>query len=98
MAARLVKVSVAGNTLSIRTDAKAKYVKELAAYVSEKMSELNRAGRSQSTQSMALLAAMNIADELFQQRQEQEQLKRKVKEKAAKILRQLEREAEHYES
>ena len=87
-----VKVSVAGQKISLRTDAKPKYVQELASYVSQKIEEVKVGGRTVTTQSLALLAAMQIADELYQLRQSQEQLKRQVRERTERILRYLERE------
>jgi cell division protein ZapA len=84
-----VKVSVAGQTLALKTDAPTSYVKELAAYVSRKMEEIKGPGRIATTQSQALLAAMNIADELFQAREGKARLQRQVRERTRRILHQL---------
>lgn len=92
---RSVTVSVANQQLSLKTDAKQKYVKELASFVDEKLDEVKRATRMQTTQSLALLAALNIADELYQLRESHENLKRRVREKSKRILRSLESEAQH---
>lgn len=91
---RSVKVSVAGVEFALRTTAKPKYVKELANLVSARMDEVRGTGRSVSTQSLALLAAMNIADELLQLRESHRLLKQQVREKSERILRYLDREAE----
>lgn len=91
---RSVKVSVAGQQIAIRTDAKPKYVKDLASYVTKKMEDAKGQGRTVTTQSLALLAAMQIADELHQLKEEQERLKRQVRERTKRILRYLEREAD----
>ena len=88
-----MKVTVAGTRLAIKTDAKPKYIKELAAYVTDKIDEINASGRTATTQSLALLAAMSIADELYELRAEQTQLKREVRDKTNRILRYLESEA-----
>lgn len=88
-----MKVSVAGTRLSVRTDAKPKYVKELAEYVTAKMEEAGASGRVITTQTLALLAAMTIADELFELRESQHELKRQVRERSERILRYLDREA-----
>ncbi|RMH42835.1 MAG: cell division protein ZapA [Deltaproteobacteria bacterium] len=90
---RAVTVEVARQRLSLRTDAKPKYLKELAAYVDAKLDEARRSGRTQTTQSLALLAALNIADELHQLRASHETLKRQVKERSERILRALQTEA-----
>ena len=91
---RSVTVSVANQRLSLKTDAKQKYVNELASFVDEKLNEVKKAARTQTTQSLALLAALNIADELYQLRESHEDLKRKVREKSKRILRSLESEAQ----
>ena len=85
----LVKVAVGGQELTIRTQAKSKYVKHLASFVSKKIEEIRTAGRTRTTQSLALLAAMNIADELHQLKESQQQLKRQVREHTEKILHTL---------
>ena len=91
---RSVKVSVAGCELAVRTTAKPAYLQELAAFVTSQVEEARRSGRTVSTQSAALLAAMNIADELYQLRESQRQLKRQVREKSQRILRYLDQEVE----
>lgn len=90
---RSVKVQIAGTRLSVRTGAKPKYVKELADYVTAKIDEARASGRVVTTQTLALLAAMTIADELFELRDSQHELKRQVRERSERILRYLDREA-----
>jgi len=92
---RSVKVSVAGHRLAVRTSAKPAYVKELASFVTEKIEEAKASGRVVTTQSLALLAAMNIADELYRLREEQRRLKRDVFERSQRILRYLDGEAQY---
>jgi len=90
---RSVKIDLAGQRFSIRTDAKPKYVKELAAFVTKKIEEARSTGKIATTQSLALLAAMSIADELYQERESRARLSRRVREKSQKILRYLNQEA-----
>lgn len=89
-----MKVSIAGHQFSVRTDASPKYIKDLAAYVTDKIDEAKASGRTVTTQSLALLAAMSIADELHQLRHSQERLKRQIREKSKKILHYLDTKAE----
>jgi cell division protein ZapA len=91
---RSVKVLVAGQRLAVRTGAQPAYVEELARYVTGKIEELRASGGPMTTQSLALLAAMNIADELCQLREQQDRLKRQVRERSERILRYLDGEAE----
>lgn len=87
-----VKVQVAGQTLSLRTDAKPRYIKELADYVTAKIEQARATGKIATTQSLALLAAMTIADELHQLREEKQRLERQVRERTERILRYLDAE------
>ena len=87
-----VKVQVAGQTLSLRTDAKQRYIKELADYVTAKIDQARSTGKIATTQSLALLAAMTIADELYQLREEKQRLERQVRERTERILRYLDAE------
>jgi cell division protein ZapA len=86
---RSVKVTVAGQTLAIRTDARPGYVRELAELVDAKIAEVRSSTRAVSTQAVALLAALNLADELQQLRDSQRELKRRVRERSERILRYL---------
>lgn len=94
---RSVKVSVGGQTLSLRTDAKTRYIKELADYVNAKIDQAKASGKVATTQAIALLVALSIADELHQLREDKEKLERQVRERTQRILRYLEAE-EHASS
>ena len=63
-----VNVEIAGQTLSIRSDEGPDYVQELANYVDAHLRELSGSRRTFSLQRTALLVAMQIADELFREK------------------------------
>jgi cell division protein ZapA len=90
---RSVKVEIAGQKFAVRTDAKPKYVRDLAEFVTRKIEEARSTGKIVTTQSLALLAAMSIADELYQLRERQETLQREVRRRSETILRFLDKEA-----
>jgi cell division protein ZapA (FtsZ GTPase activity inhibitor) len=85
-------VEIAGHRFSVRTDAKPKYVKELAAFVTRKIDEARKSGKIATTQSLAVLAALTIADELFQEREQRRSIQREVRETSQRILRYLDQE------
>ncbi len=60
---KLVQVEIFGQTYRLRADEDAAYVEELAAYVDEKMREMARQTRAVDSLKVAILAALNIADE-----------------------------------
>jgi cell division protein ZapA len=90
---RSVAVQIAGQRYVIRSDADETYVNALARHVDEKISELRQSTRTVSTHHVVILAALNIADDLFRERQEALELKKKVRERTRGVLECLEREA-----
>lgn len=63
-----VQVDIAGQTLSIRSDEGPDYVHALAEYVDAQIREMTTGKRATSPQRVALLCAMQIADELFREK------------------------------
>lgn len=62
---RVVTVEIGGQRYPIRSSLEASYVAELAAYVDEKMRLASRETNSGDSLKIAVLAALNIADEYF---------------------------------
>lgn len=69
MAAGRVELSLLGQTLTVRTEASPEYVRRLAAYLEERVTELRSAGIKDPLASLTL-AALDITDELFRLRDE----------------------------
>jgi cell division protein ZapA len=68
---RVVHVEVHGQRYPIKTTLDPAYVLELAVYVDRKMSMASDASPSSDTLALAVLSALNIADELFRTRDQQ---------------------------
>lgn len=73
-----VSVEIAGQTLSIRSDEGPQYVQDLADYVDGHLRELTDGRKAFSLQRMALLVAMQIADELFREKDLQRRYRARV--------------------
>jgi cell division protein ZapA len=67
---RIVSVEINGMRYPIRSQLDAAYVADLAAYVEEKMRLAARESPAGDTLKIAVLAALNIADECFRAREE----------------------------
>ncbi len=67
---RVVNVEVNGQRYAIRSHLDAAYIAELAAYVDAKMQLAARESTAGDTLKIAVLAALNIADECFRARDE----------------------------
>lgn len=65
---KVVKVEVGGQIYPIRSTLDAKYVGELAAYVDTKLRAASDAAPSSDMLGLAILVALNIADEYFRAR------------------------------
>jgi cell division protein ZapA len=66
---RSVQVDIAGQSLAIRSDEGPEYVRELADFVDARIRELTAGKRTTiNMQRVALLAALQIADELLRER------------------------------
>jgi len=61
-------VTIFGQEYTIRGGEDPKYVAEIATFVDQRMREVSRNAAQVSTVRVAILAALNIADELFQHR------------------------------
>lgn len=85
-----VTVSLAGQRFTIRSEHTESHLLELAAYVDRKIRELQRISKAAGSQQLALLAAMNIADELFTAERRQQEFKESVQRKGEQMLRAVE--------
>ena len=65
----LVQVEILGRTYTLRGSDDPQSVKDLAAYVDTRMAEIAEQTNTVDTTRIAILAALNIADELFKGRQ-----------------------------
>lgn len=65
---RSVKVEIAGQELTIRSNEGPEYVQELADFVDAHLRELSAGKKIQSLHRLALLVAVQITDELFREK------------------------------
>ncbi|MEK7347933.1 MAG: cell division protein ZapA [Candidatus Eisenbacteria bacterium] len=65
------------------------YIQEVAAYVDAKMRELESRLANGTPTKIAILTSMNVADELFRQREELGRLEAELRERAQRLERAL---------
>jgi cell division protein ZapA len=68
---RVVTVEIAGQRYPIRSELEERYVAELSAYVDKKVRAAAEAAPNSDILGLAILAALNIADEYFRARSQQ---------------------------
>jgi cell division protein ZapA len=83
---KVLKVKILGQDYVVRSSAGQKYLNEVSAYVNEKMEEIMASGIDDSQQlRIAVLAAMNITDELISYKKEKQKFVDKVEAKTLAI-------------
>jgi cell division protein ZapA len=86
----VIKVQIFGGEYKIRGQADPEYIAEVARYVDSKMREINEKLSVATLGKVAILASLNLADELFKERRERELALSQVRERAAGIVSKLE--------
>lgn len=79
-------VEIFGQRLGLRADGDTTRLQELAQFVDSRMREVADRSSSVDTVKIAVLTALNIADELFQERETDQDTRQKRLEKQAKRL------------
>jgi len=82
-----VKVTIYGQEYTIKAPADASYIKNIAEYVDGKMREVQEdLATPQVPAKVSILAAMNIADELFAEKRDRDQIKGDVDSKVSSLI------------
>jgi cell division protein ZapA len=89
---RSVAVSIAGQRFTLKSDAEEAYVHSLASLVDEKIREVQRGAKTAPPHAVAVLAALQLADELQRERARRVELRRRVRDRSRAIRDYLDRE------
>lgn len=84
-----VRVSILGDEYIIRTDASAAHTREVAEHVDRIIRQVLSAGTVVETHKAAILAALQITDELFRARSDAERVSMSMQELSAEVRRWL---------
>src|SRR4030042_2199891 len=72
----LFEIKVLGQTFTVKADAGEPHIQEVAQYVNEKIDEILTKTKSVSSLNVAILAALNIPDDLLKERERRKTLLR----------------------
>jgi len=87
----LIRLTIFGEEYTVKSKADESYLREIARYVDRHMREISEnLPQSQPTLRIAMLAAMNITDELFGLRGQTDELKRTYELKAVELTNRVE--------
>lgn len=87
----VVQVQIFGHHYTIRGEADQEYILGVASYVDRKMREITEKLPVASLSKVAILASLNIADELFKERASRERQGSQVTDQAARLNALLDR-------
>ena len=90
-----MKVEIYDQSYGVNADGNEEYLQELAAYVDGKMREIAEATKMVDSLKVAVLASLNIADELFALRDRQQQIEGPLRKRVEKCVALVERALEH---
>ena len=84
-----VKVTIVGQELTIRSDASPEHTREVAAYVDKTIRGIMNSGAVIESNRAAILAALQITDELFRARNSQRVLDESMQSLSSEVRRWL---------
>ena len=84
-----VKVSIVGQELTIRSDASPEHTRQVAAYVDRAIRSIMNSGAVVESSRAAVLAALQITDELFRARESQQEVEASMRGLSDEIRRWL---------
>ena len=78
-----VKIQIYDQSYNVNADGNEEYLHDLAAYVDGKMRSIAESTHMVDSLKVAVLAALNIADEMFQTRKRQQEIEGPLRQRVA---------------
>ncbi len=85
----LVEIKVFGQTFTVKTDSEEAHIQEVTQYVNDKMDEILKRTRTVSSLNVAILTALNIADDLMKEREKRMALLKEVGMKSKDLVEKI---------
>ena len=89
-----MKIEIYDQMYNVKGEQDEEYLKELAAYVDGKMRTIAESTHMVDSLKVAVLAALNIADEMFTMRQKQQQIEGPLRKRVEKCVSLVEKALE----
>ena len=90
MTTNKISVNIFGSEYALKTDQDQEYISQIAKYIDQKMREIDKTQTINSNFKIAILAALNIVDELYQERQYRDRLLNQLNDESRLLNRSLE--------
>ena len=89
-----MKIQIYDQSYNVNADGNEEYLHELAAYVDGKMRSIAESTHMVDSLKVAVLAALNIADETFQMRKRQQEIEAPLRQRVANCVSMVEKALE----
>jgi cell division protein ZapA len=86
-----VKVTILGQEYPVRADLDPDYIREIAEIVDERMRMIYQADPNRPTLRIAILAALNLSDEIYSLRREKQEIAARYEQKVQEFTEHLNR-------
>lgn len=83
---KTTEISIMGQKFMIRSESNDDYVQQVASFVDNRINEVMHSTKSVASLNVAILAAMNIADEYFKFKREHEERSSKAERKIKDLI------------
>ena len=90
-----MKIEIYDQVYNVSANQNEEYLTELASYVDGKMRSIAEATKMVDSLKVAVLAALNIADEMFTLRQKQQEIEGPLRKRVEKCVAMVEKALEH---
>lgn len=81
-----IEIKVMGQKFMVRSDSSEDYINAVATFVDQKIDEIVKGSKSVASLNVAILAAMNIADEFMKYKDQRDKQVSKVEEKIKNVI------------
>ena len=90
MSTQKIRVNIFGSEYVLKASENQEYIINIAKFVDEKMRAIDKSNAINSKSKVAILTALNIAEELFEEREYRKRLFDQLNEQSRKLNRSLE--------
>jgi len=97
---KMISVNIYGQDYMLKSEADQTYITSIAKFVEEKMKEIEQTGLDSNSQQLkiAILAAMNIADELLQAKDSKDKIVSSIESKGNSFIEYIDERIKEIES
>jgi len=82
----LIRVEILGREYTVKSDEGEERVKDIAAHVNRKIKEVSESGQTVSTLNLAILAALNIANDYFKALEGQKNFWQSIEARSGRLI------------